>query len=102
MPDRDEDVSESNPEAEHLKMCGSVTLDDGREVPGCWVEKDEDMSAARGGRAMIEHVSAECGEDDCYCPDDVFWARMLGDNDPCAPGKDWVAAAFGELGDADA
>ena len=28
--------------------------------------------------------------------DDEFWGRLLGDDDPCAPGKDWVAAAFTE------
>lgn len=47
-------------------------------------------------KALEGHVSRDCDEDGCYCPDDVFWARLLGDNDPCAPGKDWVAAAFGE------
>jgi hypothetical protein len=31
----------------------------------------------------------------------VFWGRLLGDNDPCAPGKDWAAAAFGTLDDED-
>ena len=35
----------------------------------------------------------------CVCPDDVFWGRLLGDDDPCAPGKDWVGAAFGEIDD---
>jgi hypothetical protein len=25
----------------------------------------------------------------------VVWGRLLGDDDPAAPGKDWVAAAFG-------
>lgn len=43
------------------------------------------------------HVSPDCDDDGCYCPDDVFWGRLLGDDDPCAPGKDWAAAAFGEL-----
>ena len=38
-----------------------------------------------------------CDDEGCYCADDVFWARMLGDDDPCAPGKDWVSAAFGEI-----
>lgn len=28
--------------------------------------------------------------------DGEFWARLLGDDDPCAPGKDWAAAAFTE------
>jgi hypothetical protein len=32
-------------------------------------------------------------------PDDVFWRRLLGDDDPCAPGKDWAAAAFGQPDD---
>lgn len=44
----------------------------------------------------VPHV-ADCDAEGCYCPDDVFWARMLGDDDPCAPGKDWIAAAFGEV-----
>lgn len=44
----------------------------------------------------VPHV-ADCDNEGCYCPDDVFWRRMLGDADPCAPGKDWVAAAFGPL-----
>jgi hypothetical protein len=35
-----------------------------------------------------------CDDDGCHCPDDVFWGRLLGDDDPCAPGKDWAAAAF--------
>jgi hypothetical protein len=26
--------------------------------------------------------------------DDEFWGRLLGDDDPCAPGKDWISAAF--------
>lgn len=47
--------------------------------------------------AQVPHV-ADCDGDGCYCPDDVFWARMLGDDDPCAPGKDWAAAAFGDYG----
>ena len=37
-----------------------------------------------------------CDDEGCYCPDDVFWRRLLGDDDPGAPGKDWAAAAFGE------
>ena len=45
---------------------------------------------------LIEHTAA-CGDDICVCPDDVFWGRLLGDNDPCAPGKDWAAAAFGDI-----
>jgi hypothetical protein len=45
---------------------------------------------------MTGHTEA-CDDEGCYCPDDVFWARMLGYDDPCAPGKDWAAAAFGEL-----
>ena len=32
----------------------------------------------------------------CWCPDDALWGRLLGDDDPCAPGKDWAAAAFTE------
>lgn len=44
---------------------------------------------------------ADLNEDICVCPDDVFWARLLGNKDPCAPGKDWAAAAFGEVGDVD-
>jgi len=40
---------------------------------------------------------ANLDEEVCVCPDDVFWGRLLGDQDPCAPGKDWVAAAFGTL-----
>ena len=28
--------------------------------------------------------------------DDEFWGRLLGDDDPCAPGKNWAAAAFGD------
>lgn len=48
----------------------------------------------------IAHV-AGCDDDGCYCPDDVFWARMLGADDPCGPGKDWVEIAFGELDDDD-
>jgi hypothetical protein len=47
------------------------------------------------------HVTPDCDSDGCYCPDDVFWGRLLGDNDPCAPGKDWAAAAFGTLDDED-
>jgi hypothetical protein len=45
-----------------------------------------------------DHTPA-CDDEGCYCPDDVFWGRLLGDDDPCAPGKDWVAAAFGPLDD---
>jgi hypothetical protein len=45
--------------------------------------------------ARIPHDPA-CDDEDCYCPEDVFWGRLLGDDDPCAPGKDWVAAAFGD------
>jgi hypothetical protein len=40
---------------------------------------------------------ADLEDEVCVCPDDVFWARLLGDDDPCAPGKDWAAAAFGEV-----
>lgn len=47
---------------------------------------------------MSAHVAA-CDDDACFCPDDMFWARLLGDDDPCAPGKDWAAAAFGALDD---
>lgn len=43
----------------------------------------------------VPHV-AGCDDEGCYCPDDVFWARMLGDDDPCAPGKDWAAKAFNQ------
>ena len=43
--------------------------------------------------------TAACDAEGCYCPDDVFWGRLLGGDDPCAPGKDWVAAAFGEMED---
>lgn len=28
--------------------------------------------------------------------DDEFWGRLLGDDDPAAPGKDWAAKAFTE------
>lgn len=38
----------------------------------------------------------ECSDEGCTCSDDVFWGRLLGDGDPCVPGKDWAAAAFGE------
>ena len=41
------------------------------------------------------------GVDVCWCSDDELWARLLGDKDPCAPGKDWVSAAFGDLDDDD-
>lgn len=47
------------------------------------------MSAADGH-------TPECDDEGCYCSDDVFWARLLGDDDPAAPGEDWAAAAFGE------
>lgn len=43
---------------------------------------------------IVEH-SEGCSGDICVCPDDVFWGRLLGDDDPCAPGKDWAEAAFG-------
>lgn len=43
----------------------------------------------------LPHVHPDCDDEGCYCPDDTFWARVLGDDDPCAPGKDWVSAAFG-------
>jgi hypothetical protein len=39
----------------------------------------------------------EDSDEICTCPDDVFWARLLGGDDPCAPGRDWPAAAFGSL-----
>lgn len=48
-------------------------------------------------KVRVPHVTDACDEDGCYCPDDVFWARLLGDRDPCAPGRDWTIAAFGEL-----
>lgn len=53
------------------------------------------------GDTLPGHVNAACDEDGCYCPDDVFWGRLLGDKDPCAPGKNWAAAAFGEVDDAE-
>lgn len=60
------------------------------------------MSESREEReARVPHVSPACDDEGCYCPDDVFWGRLLGDDDPCAPGKDWAAAAFGELDDDD-
>jgi hypothetical protein len=45
--------------------------------------------------------TADCDDQGCYCPDDVFWGRLLGADDPCAPGKDSVGSAFGEMGDGD-
>lgn len=42
------------------------------------------------------HTTA-CTEELCWCPDDAFWGRLLGDDDPAAPGKDWVIAAFGPM-----
>lgn len=41
-----------------------------------------------------EGHAPDCTEDICVCPDDVFWGRLLGDKDPCAPGKDWASRAF--------
>jgi hypothetical protein len=61
-------------------------------VPGA----DRSRPPARVGRAVTTHTE-DCDDEGCYCPDDVFWRRLLGDNDPCAPGKDWAAAAFGDL-----
>lgn len=44
--------------------------------------------------AAHDDCAPDCTDDMCVCPDDVFWGRLLGDDDPCAPGKDWAAAAF--------
>lgn len=63
------------------------------ENPEPWLVTPEERAR------RVPHVSPDCDTDGCWCPDDVFWYRMLGDDDPCAPGKDWAAAAFGELDD---
>ena len=49
----------------------------------CGVEK------CRCGRLATDTAAPEGAESD-----DEFWGRLLGDDDPAAPGKDWKAAAF--------
>lgn len=53
------------------------------------------VAARKERERLVPHVTDACDDDGCYCPEDVFWKRLLGDDDPGAPGKNWVAAAFG-------
>lgn len=60
----------SSPSVEqaHIEMCGSVTLTDGRKVPGCWIEPargdDGDMNAGCPGCECGEHQWLDRPESD--------------------------------------